>query len=83
MKVLIALVHQGEVLDTYDFVDVIQRERRIGWQVKSTMEKTPVTWKRAKIANKDALVAASRESTEGLQALGDAIIAFCNRLYSR
>ena len=79
LEALIALVHQGEVMDTYDFVDVIHRERRIGWQVKSTMEKTPVTWKRAKIANKDALVAASRKSAKGLQALGDAIIAFCNK----
>ena len=39
LEALIAEVHQGEVLDTYDFVDVIHRKRRIGWQVKSTMGK--------------------------------------------
>lgn len=79
LEASVALVHKGEVLDTYDFVDVVHRSKRIGWQVKSTMEKTPVTWKRAKIASKDALVAASLKSAKGLQALGDAIIAFCNK----
>jgi hypothetical protein len=78
LEALIAHVHSGKVLDTYDFVDVIHCERRIGWQVKSTKKGTPVTWKRAKIPNKDALIAASKESNAGLQALGDAIIAFCN-----
>jgi hypothetical protein len=79
LEALIGHAHKGEVLDTYDFVDVLHRERRVGWQVKSTKEGTPVTWKRAKIPNKDALVAASKENAEGLQALGDAIIAFCNK----
>lgn len=40
---------------------------------------TPVTWKRAKIPNKENLVAASLNSADGLQDLGDEIIAFCNR----
>jgi hypothetical protein len=78
LEALIAHVHNAEVLDTYDFVDVIQRSQRVGWQVKSTKEETPVTWKRAKIPNKDALVAASMKRKSGLQPLGDAIIAFCN-----
>ena len=30
----LAYVRQAEVLRTYDFVDVINRESRIGWQVK-------------------------------------------------
>lgn len=78
LEALVGHVHQGEVLDTYDFVDVIHRPNRVGWQVKSTKEDTPVTWKRAKIPNKERLVAASLKSKTGLQALGDAIIAFCN-----
>ena len=41
-------LRQGEVLGTYDFVDVIKRGSKCGWQVKSTKESTPVTWKRAK-----------------------------------
>ena len=32
-----------EVLHTYDFVDVISRSEKIGWQVKSTKSTTPVT----------------------------------------
>lgn len=34
----------AEVLNTYDFIDVIDKERGIGWQIKSTMASTPVTW---------------------------------------
>lgn len=56
----------------------MDRENRIGWQVKSTLAGTPVTWKRAKIPARDTLIAESRRSAEGLQALGDSIIAFCN-----
>jgi hypothetical protein len=78
MEGVLAYVRGGAVLRTYDFVDVIERKRRCGWQVKSTMASTPVTWKRAKIANSLALIAESRKSIEGLQVLGDTIIAFCN-----
>lgn len=74
----LAHVRSGEVLRTYDFVDVIKRDVRCGWQVKSTMATTPVTWKRAKIPGSVALIAASRKSAEGVQNLGNAIIKFCN-----
>ncbi len=74
----LAHVRDGEVLRTYDFVDVIKRNAQCGWQVKSTMAKTPVTWKRAKIPDSVTLITTSRESTVGAQALGDAIIKFCN-----
>ncbi len=74
----LAHVRKAEVLQTYDFVDVIRREDRCGWQVKSTLATTPVTWKRAKIPNSVALIAASKKSRKGAQALGDAIIQFCN-----
>lgn len=79
VEAVVARVRHGRVLRTYDFVDVINQEKRIGWQVKSTMSDTPVTWKRAKIPNALDLIAASRSSAANdLQALGDAIIEFCN-----
>jgi hypothetical protein len=83
VEAAVANVRGGKVLRTYDFVDVVAVERRIGWQVKSTKQSTPVTWKRAKIPGAPELIAASRDTDErareeGLQALGDAIIGFCN-----
>jgi hypothetical protein len=76
---IIALTYQAEVLNTYDFVDVVdQINLRRGWQVKSTKESTPITWKRAKIPNKENLIRNSIDSDEGLQVLGDTIISFCN-----
>lgn len=78
MESVISEVRQGEVLNTYDFVDILNKEKKVGWQVKSTKASTPVTWKRAKIPNSLPLIEASRNSPEGLQNLGDAIIKFCN-----
>ncbi|MGO9014846.1 MAG: hypothetical protein ACLQF0_07685 [Dissulfurispiraceae bacterium] len=78
MEAVLAKVRNGVVLNTYDFVDVINAVSHCGWQVKSTKEKTPVTWKRAKLPNQDELIKNSHESKEGLQALGDTIIDFCN-----
>jgi len=78
MEDVIAHVRGAEVKNTYDFVDVVAPALRVGWQVKATKSSTPITWKRAKIENKEALIAESRQSPEGLQALGDAIIDFCN-----
>ena len=49
-------------LAAYDFVDVIDKEKRVGWQVKSLNHDTPVTWIRAKIAGKSDLISASKES---------------------
>jgi hypothetical protein len=79
MEGLLAHVRGGQRLNTYDFVDVVDRQNKVGWQVKSTKAATPVTWKRAKIPNAEELVKDSRNSADGLQALGDAIIHFCNR----
>jgi hypothetical protein len=79
MEGVLAYVRGGQSLRTYDFVDVVNLEEKIGWQVKSTKEETPVTWKRAKIPDAEILIEASHASSQGLQALGDAIIAFCNR----
>lgn len=78
MESVIASVRDGELLNTYDFVDVINRSQKVGWQVKSTKESTPVTWKRAKIPNSVQLIKESKESEQGLQKLGDSIIQFCN-----
>lgn len=78
MEGALAHVRAGTVLRTYDFVDVVKRESRCGWQVKSTKATTPVTWKRAKIPDSIQLIAESRNSPDGTQALGNAIIAFCN-----
>ena len=73
-----AHVRGALVLNTYDFVDVVQGELDCGWQVKSTKASTPVTWKRAKIENSAELIERSLKSTKALQALGDEIINFCN-----
>lgn len=78
MEGVLAHVRGGQRLYTYDFVDVIDRKNKIGWQIKSTKEATPVTWKRAKIPNAEKLIKESRTSANGLQALGNAIIEFCN-----
>jgi hypothetical protein len=78
MEGVLAYVRGGNVLKTYDFVDVVE-SGGVGWQVKSTKAATPVTWKRAKIPHSEKLIADSTKSDAGLQALGDAIIDFCNK----
>ena len=78
MESILAHVRGATVLNTYDFVDVVDAQEGLGWQVKSTRASTPVTWKRAKIPNASNLIEASHESEEGLQMLGDSIIGFCN-----
>ncbi len=78
VEAALATIREAQVLRTYDFVDVIRRTDRLGWQVKSTLSQTPVTWKRAKIRNQLALIEASKNSETGLQALGDAVLDFCN-----
>lgn len=77
MEKIISRVHGGEQLSTYDYVDVCINGK-VGWQVKSTKDDTPLTWKRAKIANSGQLIKASENDAESLKKLGDAIIDFCN-----
>jgi len=77
MEKIISLVHGGQQLATYDYVDVYIN-KQVGWQVKSTKADTPLTWKRAKIPHADALIRESEKSDAGLKKLGDAIIDFCN-----
>lgn len=77
MEKIVSLVHGGEQLATYDYVDVCI-PGKVGWQVKSTKDNTPLTWKRAKIANSDALIKESEKGEPGLRKLGNAIIDFCN-----
>lgn len=78
MENVLAHVRNAQVLNTYDFVDVVKPDQAIGWQIKSTKEGTPVTWKRAKIPNRTKLIEQSQKGAQGLQRLGDAIIHFCN-----
>lgn len=78
MERVFAHVRGAEVLRTYDFVDIIDRTKRIGWQVKSTMASTPVTWIRGKISDREAMITRSEQGETGLKALGDAILAYCN-----
>jgi hypothetical protein len=78
LESVLAHIRGGRVLPTYDYIDVHQKAQRVGWSIKSTRSSTPVTWKRAKIANKEALIKASFESDEALQVLGNEIIEFCN-----
>lgn len=77
MESILANVRDGNVLNTYDFVDVISGS--IGWQVKSTKSSTPVTWKRAKVPDSDKLIQESRKSEAGAQRLGDVILDLCNQ----
>ena len=78
MERVIELSNPGSsILKTYDFVDVCSTGDR-GWQVKATKITTPITWKRAKIPNKNQLIKESQSSPEGCQQLGDAIVDFCN-----
>ena len=77
LEQILAHVYGGRTTGTYDFVDVVNDETRIGWQVKSTRHSTPVTWKRAKLPDKESLINESRVPS-GAQVLGDAIIRFCN-----
>jgi len=78
LESVLAHVRGGRVLPTYDYIDVHQASERVGWSIKSTRSVTPVTWKRAKIANKEALIQASFQSATAVQALGDEIMEFCN-----
>ena len=78
MEAVLAHIRGGQVLSTRDFVDVIHPVSRLGWQVKSTKADTSVTWKRAKLPDQEALIAASEQSQDKCQALGDVIIASCN-----
>ena len=83
MEGALAQVRNADVLGKYDFVDVIHRADRVGWQVKSTAANTPVTWKRAKISNRNELINASTLSEKGRKELGKAIIDFCNAAISK
>ena len=78
MENVVAEVRESTVLNTYDFIDILDENNKIGWQVKATKDKTPVTWKRAKIPNADEVISESKNSSEGLQKLGNSIIEFCN-----
>ncbi|MFC3173487.1 hypothetical protein ACFOD9_04405 [Novosphingobium bradum] len=78
LEAVLAHVRGALRLNTYDYVDIHRPQERVGWSIKSTLAATPVTWKRAKLPNQAQLIAASEQSDEGLQALGDAIISFCN-----
>jgi len=78
MESVLATVRDSKVLDTYDFIDVINYATKTGWQVKSTLSATPITWKRAKIPNSNFLITNSRNNEEACKILGDAIIKFCN-----
>lgn len=78
MERVFAHVRSAEVLRTYDFVDVIDRQKKIGWQVKSTMAATPVTWIRGKISNRESMISESEKSDKGMKALGASILDYCN-----
>ena len=78
MEHTLGAIRGASVLNTYDFVDVLKEADSLGWQVKSTKEGTPVTWKRAKIENSSELIASSELDQGAVQALGNEIIRTCN-----
>lgn len=76
---VLAQFREAETLRTYDFVDVIDRKNGLGWQVKSTLSETPITWQRAKIPNKLELIEASMSNLQvDLQNLGNTILEYNN-----
>lgn len=85
----LATVRDGRRLGKYDFVDVVRSEDRVAWQVKSTAEDTPVTWKRAKIGDRNGLIRAcdeakdEEERAEAVAFLGNEVIDFCNKAVER
>jgi hypothetical protein len=78
MERVFSYVRDADVLKKYDFVDVVDSKSRIGWQVKSTLSSTPVTWIRCKIPDKERLIADSQRSEDGMAKLGRAILGYCN-----
>ncbi|HFC8546470.1 TPA: hypothetical protein ACFRG8_000527 [Neisseria lactamica] len=80
MEHVLGNIRQAKVLNTYDFVDVVDQKNKIGWQVKATKATTPITWKRAKIKDSENLITQSNmgKNKEATQRLGNAIINFCN-----
>jgi len=68
MEGTLAQVREARVLPTYDFIDVMKDGERVGWQVKSTAASTPVTWKRAKIAERNKLITDSETDKAALRA---------------
>lgn len=78
LESIVAHVKNSVVLPTYDYIDIYDQTKKIGWSIKSTKSNTPVTWKRAKIYNKNSLINDSFKNESSLQLLGDTIIDFCN-----
>ena len=78
MEKVVATIHDGAVLKTYEFIDVVNRKNGVAWQVKSTKKNTPLTWKRVKIRGAASLIDKSKHEVHGLQQLGNLIIEHCN-----
>lgn len=78
MERVFAHVRGAAVLRTYDFVDIVDSTNHIGWQVKSTMAATPVTWIRGKISQREAMISQSENDETALNLLGEAILSYCN-----
>lgn len=75
---IIAEARNAKRLNTYEFIDVVDEKNKVAWQVKSTKEKTPLTWKRVKLKDSKKLIEESFQSFEKTQELGELIINFCN-----
>ena len=90
LESVFSFVRKAEYLNTYDYVDVIDPNKRLGWSLKVTKENTPVTWKRAKIPNQRNLVdnsllkggvrrlSGAVGADPATEELGNTIIDFCN-----
>lgn len=76
---IFAYARGAEKLNTYDFIDVLDSKNKIGWQVKSSKDKTPLTWKRVKLDNASSFINNSIKSSIDCQVLGDLIIDTCNK----
>lgn len=79
MEKILGEATNSKVLNTYDFIDVVNEKKKVGWQVKSTKENTTLTWKRVKLPNSKKLIEDSFKSNDNIQILGDMIIDFCNK----
>ncbi len=78
LEYAVATARGAVILPTKDFVDVVLPSAQLGWQVKSLLEHSPLTWKRVPLKGDKTRLIAGATTSPGLKKLGDAIIQDCN-----
>jgi len=73
---IVAHVRGGKTTKSRDFVDVVLTVT--GFQIKSALDATPITWKRIRIRHGIRLIQESRCDASICQQIGDSVIAASN-----